>query len=483
MNYKDLGLKVGLEVHFQLDVEKKLFCNCSTKMEEKPYTYVIRKLKPIYSELGEIDIAAQYEYLRDRTFIYEVYRNDSCLVELDEEPPHDINQEALKIALQIAKLFNCKIPNKIIVMRKVVIDGSNTSGFQRTALVGYDGYFEFKNRKIPITQICLEEDSAAIDKEENGKVYYKLNRLGIPLVEIDTGILEGFEPKEIEEIAYYIFLIASSTRKIRKQLGAIRQDVNVSIEKGNRVEIKGVQRLSLISKVIEKEVERQLELIKQGKKVEKETRAAKEDGTTVFLRPLPGSGRMYPETDIKPISTREILENLEIPEPLTKIIERYEKEYKLSKDLINNLIKSDYFFFFEEVVKNCKNLEPSIIASILTSTLKDIERKEKIEIKISEERLMEFFKALNEKKIFKEASYEILKEMNRNDESIEKIIEKLNLRPLSKEEVIEIIKNVLKNEENEKKALGIFISKIKGRYDVSDAIKLFEEIKSIFKNS
>jgi len=483
MNYKEFGLKVGLEIHFQLDLDEKLFCNCSTKMEEKPYAYIIRKLKPVYSELGEIDVAAQYEYLRNRTFIYEIFKNESCLVELDEEPPHDINQEALKISLQIAKLFNCKIPDKIIVMRKIVIDGSNTSGFQRTALVGYDGYFEFKNKIIPITQICLEEDSAAIDKEENGKVYYKLNRLGIPLIEIDTGILEGFEPKEIEEIAYHIFLIASSTKKIRKQLGAIRQDVNVSIEKGNRVEIKGVQRLSLISKVIEKEVERQLELIKQGKKVEKETRAAKEDGTTVFLRPLPGAGRMYPETDIKPISTKEILEKLEIPEPLTKIIERYEKQYKLSKDLINNLIRSDYFFFFEEIVKNCKNLEPSIIASILTSTLKDIERREKEEIKISEERLMEFFKALNEKKIFKEASYEILKEMNRSNESVEKIVEKLNLKPLSKKEVIEIIRDVSRNEKNEKKALGIIISKIRGRYDVNDAIELFKEIKNLFKNS
>ena len=477
MNYKELGLKVGLEIHFQLDVEKKLFCNCSTKMSEKPYAYVIRKLKPVYSELGEIDVAAQYEYLRNRTFVYEIYKNETCLVELDEEPPHDINQEALKIALQIAKLFNCKIPDKVIVMRKIVIDGSNTSGFQRTALIGYDGYFEFKNRKIPITQICLEEDSAAIDREENEKVYYKLNRLGIPLIEIDTGILEGYEPKEIEEIAYHIFLIASSTKKIKKQLGAIRQDVNVSIEGGNRVEIKGVQRLSLISKVIEKEVERQLELIKQGKKVEKETRAAKEDGTTVFLRPLPGAGRMYPETDIKPINTKEILEKLEIPEPLTKIIERYEKKYKLSKDLINNLIKSDYFFFFEEVVKICKNLEPSIIASILTSILKDIERKEKTEIKISEERLIEFFKALNEKRIFKEASYEILKEMNKSNESLEKIVEKLNLKPLSKEEAIEIIKDVLRSEKNEKKALGIVISKIRGKYDINDAIKLFEEIK------
>ena len=476
MNYKELGLKVGLEIHFQLDVNKKLFCSCSSAMREKePIAIVKRKLHPVVSELGEVDVAAQFEYLRNRTFFYEVFKNETCLVELDEEPPHNPNEEALKVALQIAKLFNCKIPEQVFTMRKTVIDGSNTSGFQRTMIVGFDGYFEFKGRKIPITQICLEEDAAAIDKEENGNVYYKLNRLGIPLVEIDTGIIEGFEPKEIEEIAYQIFLIASSTRRIRRQIGAIRQDINVSISGGERVEIKGVQKLSLISKVIEKEVERQLELIKKGEKVKKETRAAKEDGTTEFMRPLPGAERMYPETDIKPIKTEDILNNLEIPEPLNKRIERYEKEYKLSKSLIESLLKTDCFFLFEDLAKAFPNIEPTVIANILSSTLKDIERKEKVEIKLTEERLFEFFDALNRGFIFKEAAYDILKKMNKG-KSVEEVVKELGLTPLTKEEILKIIEETKKEVFDKKKMIGIVLSKVRGRANISEVMKLIENL-------
>jgi Glu-tRNA(Gln) amidotransferase subunit E-like FAD-binding protein len=476
MNYKELGLKVGLEIHFQLDVDRKLFCNCSSAMKEKePIAIVKRKLHPVASELGEVDIAAQFEYLRNRNFFYEVFKNESCLVELDEEPPHNPNEEALKVALQIAKLFNCKIPEYIFVMRKTVIDGSNTSGFQRTMILGFDGYFEFKGKKISITQICLEEDAAAIDKEENGNVYYKLNRLGIPLVEIDTGVIEGLEPKEIEEVAYQIFLISSSTGKIRRQIGAIRQDVNVSISGGERVEIKGVQKLSLISKVIEKEVERQSELIMKGEKVQKETRVAKEDGYTEFMRPLPGAERMYPETDVKPIKTEDILKDLEVPEPINKIIERYEKGYKLSKSLIESLLKTEYFFFFENVAKAFPKIEPSIISNILSATLKEIERKEKVEIKLSEERLLEFFDALNKGFVFKEAAYDILKKMNEG-ESVEEAVKELGLIPLTKEEILKIIEETKKEVSDKKKLIGIVLSKVRGRANISEVIKIIESL-------
>jgi Glu-tRNA(Gln) amidotransferase subunit E-like FAD-binding protein len=476
MNYKNLGLKVGLEIHFQLNVNKKLFCNCSAEMKEKePIKIVKRKLHPVASELGEMDVAAQFEYLKNRTFYYEVFKNESCLVELDEEPPHEPNSEALKISLQIAKLFNCTIPNQIFVMRKTVIDGSNTSGFQRTMIIGFDGYFEFKGNKIPITQVCLEEDAASIDKEENGKVYYKLNRLGVPLVEIDTGIIEGFEPKEIEEIAYQIFLIASSTGKIKSKLGAIRQDVNVSIKGGERIEIKGVQRLGLISRVIEKEVERQLDLIKKGEKVKKETRVAKEDGSTEFMRPLPGAERMYPETDIKPIKAEEILKDLEIPEALNKTIERYEKEYKLSKSLIDSLLKTEYFFLFEKLAKIFKNVEPTIIASILSSTLKEIERKEKIDVKIREEQLLEFFDALNKKLIFKEAAYDILKKMNEG-KSVDEAVKELGLKPLTKEEILKIIEECKREVKDKKKLIGIVLSKVRGRADIAEVMKILENL-------
>ncbi|MCS7094075.1 MAG: Glu-tRNA(Gln) amidotransferase subunit GatE [Candidatus Aenigmarchaeota archaeon] len=476
VDYKKIGLKVGLEIHFQLDVEKKLFCDCSTKMEEKNHKFVVvRKLYPTFSELGELDLAARYEYLRDRVFFYYFFEKECCLVELDEEPPHDVNLEALQIALQIAKLFNCKIPDEIHVMRKIVIDGSNTSGFQRTMIVGFDGYFEYKNRKVPIAQICLEEDAAAIEKEENGKVYYRLNRLGIPLVEISTGVLDGFDPKEIEEIAYQIFLISSSTQKIRRMLGAIRQDINVSIKNGARVEIKGIQRLGLISMVIEKEVERQTKLIEEGKSVEKETRAAKEDGSTEYMRPLPGAERMYPETDIKPVFVREILKNLKIPEPIPAIVERYEKDYKLSKELINSLLKSKYFFTFDRIVKS-SGVDPKVVANVLTATIKEIERKEKVEFDLDDKKIEEFFDGLKNKKFFKEAAYDVLKEMNKNKEaSLEEILENLNLKPLSEEEIKKIIEEEKKNVKDRSKLVGIVLSKVRGRADVQKVLEMLKE--------
>ncbi len=470
IDYKEL--KVGLEIHIQLDTQKKLFCNCSTKMMEKPIGKIIRKLHPTYSELGEIDEAAMYEYLKDKTFVYYIYKNETCLVELDEEPPHEVNKEALEIALQIALLFNCKVPEEIQVMRKIVIDGSNTSGFQRTMLIGYDGYFEYKGKKIRIPTIYLEEDAAAKEKEENGKVYYRLNRLGIPLVEIDTEVLTGFSPKEIEEIAYYIWLIASSTRKVKKVIGAIRQDVNISIFNNERVEIKGVQELSLISKVIEYEIKRQLEILKRGEKIKKETRAAKQDGTTEFMRPLPGAERMYPETDIKPIKTTEIIKKIKLPERIDKIIERYEKQYKLSKDLINSLLKSGYFFDFEDYVKKF-NLEPKIIANVFGNILVNLRRKN---LEIDIETVNEVLKKLEKGEILKESIEKILEYCFEKKVNVEKAIEDLNLKILSDEELEKIILETVKEVERKDKIFGVIMKKVRGK---ASAEKVMEILKKL----
>jgi glutamyl-tRNA(Gln) amidotransferase subunit E len=259
MNFKTIGLKVGIELHQQLDTQHKLFCNCSTGMKEKEPTEVVtRKQHPVAGELGEVDTATQYEYLRNRNFQYQVFKKENCLVELDEEPPHEINREALQIALQVALLLNCKIPNEIHVMRKTVTDGSNTTAFQRTAIVGTDGFLKYKGKKIEIRLVSLEEDATAVVSEENGIATYRLNRLAVPLVEIATGILSGFSPEEIQDIAYNIGMLCRSTNKVKRGLGSIRQDINVSTKVGERVEIKGVQELGLLGKVVENEVFRQV---------------------------------------------------------------------------------------------------------------------------------------------------------------------------------------------------------------------------------
>jgi glutamyl-tRNA(Gln) amidotransferase subunit E (EC 6.3.5.7) len=212
------------------------------------------------SELGEVDPAAMWEFRKRRVFVYEGYYDTTCLVELDEEPPHEPDPGSLEAALAIAQMFNAKVFDEIYIMRKIVIDGSNTSGFQRTMLVAHDGLAKFFDYKVPIQTIALEEDAARKIEERGDTVVYRLDRLGIPLIEISTGILT-YSPQEVMEVAYYIGHSIKMTGKAKRGLGTVRQDVNVSISNGAKTEIKGVPDLSLIPKVIEYEVQRQLNLL------------------------------------------------------------------------------------------------------------------------------------------------------------------------------------------------------------------------------
>ncbi len=261
LNYEEIGLKVGLEIHIQLDTREKLFCSCPTKLVEiDPEDLFVRELRPTRSELGEVDVAALLEWKKGRKYEYHAPRTASCLVEADEEPPHELNREALVIALAVAKALNMYIVDEIHVMRKIVIDGSNTSGFQRTSIIALDGYIMDGDKKIGIQTLCLEEDAARKLGEEKNFVKYKLDRLGIPLIEIATAP-DIHDPEQAERVAFKIGQLVRLTGKAKRGLGTIRQDLNVSIKGGAKIEIKGVQHLYLISKVVEYEVMRQIKLL------------------------------------------------------------------------------------------------------------------------------------------------------------------------------------------------------------------------------
>ncbi|NIO44923.1 MAG: Glu-tRNA(Gln) amidotransferase subunit GatE, partial [Candidatus Aenigmarchaeota archaeon] len=313
-DYKKIGFKCGIEIHNRLNTKTKLFCNCKPRFSEiKPIFLIKRKLRAVAGELGQVDVAAMYEYLRDRTFFYNSYSDETCLIETDEEPPMPINKEALEVALQVALLLKAEIPDEIHIMRKTVIDGSNTCAFQRTAIVGLNGVLETSKGKVGITNVCLEEESAGIVKQEDNEITYRLDRLGIPLIEIGTAP-DIKSPEHAKEVAEKLGMIIRSTGKSQRGIGVTRQDVNVSIAKGARVEIKGVQELDLIPEVIENEIKRQQDLILKDKKPKDETRIAKEDGTTEFTRPLPGGERMYPETDLETVViTKGFLSKIKIP--------------------------------------------------------------------------------------------------------------------------------------------------------------------------
>ncbi|MFH1235145.1 MAG: Glu-tRNA(Gln) amidotransferase subunit GatE [Candidatus Diapherotrites archaeon] len=268
MDYSALGLKCGLEVHQQLDTGK-LYCRCPSLLREgKPDFVFRRRLRASASEMGEIDRAAAEQSGRQMLFEYNSFNDCCCLVEADEEPPKPADQLALETALKISLMCNARVFDELFAMRKIVVDGSNTTGFQRTMLVAENGSLDLGKKKIGIQTIVLEEDACRPVEKTADKVIFSLDRQGIPLVEIATAP-EIKSPEEAQDCALKIGELLRRTCKAKRGLGTIRQDINISIEGGARVEIKGVQELEMIAKVVEFEVHRQAALIELKKELEK----------------------------------------------------------------------------------------------------------------------------------------------------------------------------------------------------------------------
>ena len=534
-------MKIGLEVHQQLKTQK-LFCSCPSQMEEgEGNVKIIRHLHPVLSELGKIDRAALAEFEKGKTFEYFAYHNSNCLVETDEEPPHAMNTQALAIALQISHQLGAKPVDEVHCMRKIVIDGSNTGGFQRTAIVAMNGVLETDQGRIFIPQIALEEESAGIVERKAGGDVYRLDRLGIPLVEISTApeIRDGEHAREVAE---KIGLLLRATSQVARGIGTIRQDLNISIEGGARVEIKGAQELKLLPLLVEHEVQRQkalLKIITEVKKREKsfvgeiqdvtsvfqnteskliakglqrgekafamgvahhtgllgreinpnrryatelseyaktagvkgiihsdevlgtydisesetekikqqlavstgdafilvvaspgiaqkalekvaqrlymlfipeETRKANPDGTSSYLRPLPGSARMYPETDVPPILfTTEFLKQIKRGESLE------EKQKKLQKllnpEMAGKILRSPHLPLFEKLVR--EGIEPMLVAATLENTMIALRREG---ILPTEEQVEEALHGYQEGKWAKAAIPEILRNPSKKNE-------------------------------------------------------------------
>src|SRR3990167_9094836 len=371
-DYKGFGFKCGLECHQQIE-SNKLFCSCPSLVNDDAQADIFfsRKLRAAVGETGLIDQAAAYEMQKGKTFQYEACSSSSCLVEFDEEPPHLVNMHALKVAL----LLHAKIVEEIHFMRKTVVDGSNVSGFQRTALIAMNGYIDTSQGRVTIPSICLEEEAAKKLEGHEHLVKFRLDRLGVALVEIATDASIQ-DPEHAKEVASLLGMILRSTGKVKRGLGTIRQDVNISIAGHPRVEVKGFQELRYMPTVIQQEITRQ---IQEAKKGEAHVRKANPDGTSSYLRPMPGAARMYPETDIPPIPiTKELLASITLPELLDAKALRYEKDYALSAELARMLVAEDVDF--PGYVKEFPKLETKFLAYVLVNTPKEIQKRYSLDI-------------------------------------------------------------------------------------------------------
>ncbi|HVY01842.1 MAG TPA: Glu-tRNA(Gln) amidotransferase subunit GatE [Candidatus Nanoarchaeia archaeon] len=375
MDYSKIGLKAGIEIHQQLETSEKLFSHAPSYLRNEKADYIVqRKLHKVAGEQGQVDAAVKHEAEQDREFHYEGYNDTVSLVELDEEPPYMVNQEALEECLKVALLLNCEIYQNTQIMRKTVIDGSNTSGFQRTVLIGHDGYVETSFGKVRIDTVVLEEDSARIISKDERKAVYRLDRLGIPLIEIATAP-DMNTPEQIKETALKIGEILRACN-VKRGLGTIRQDVNVSIKGHDRVEIKGFQDPKMMIETVNKEILRQQKDISEGK-VKGEVRGALETGETEFLRPMPGKARMYPETDLPLLYV-----SLDLINKLKKNLPKLKQEIKVElkkKGLNDEMIKlvlEDGVDEFETLL-NVYDKDANLVAKMITLWRQEFSSKTK----------------------------------------------------------------------------------------------------------
>ncbi len=595
MDYKKIGLKVGLEIHQQLE-GKKLFCNCPAEIiDTEPSQILKRNLRAVAGETGVVDEAAMHEHGKEKHFLYYSYDESCCLVEHDEEPPHSMNNEALETCLMVAKLVKAKLVDEIQVMRKTVVDGSNVSGFQRTALIGVDGCMKTSEGKISIPFLCLEEDAAKIIEKTDSYSSYNLSRLGIPLIEIATGP-DIKTPEGAKEAAEMLGMILRSTKRVKRGLGTIRQDVNVSIKGGERIEIKGAQDLKMVPTLVKNEILRQQNLLKIMKLVPKkeikdvqidlglkkceskvvqsafknkgvvygvklegfkgflgaelqpgkrlgtelsgyakvkagvgglfhsdelpkygitekdvasirkklkcgakdgfiliadgrdkvskglsaavwranqvkkgvlnEVRNANPDGTTSFLRPMPGAARMYPETDVKPSRPFKV----DVPELIVEKASRI-KEYGLGKDLADLLAKSHKVSLFEGFVKKFKKLKPAFIAEVMLPKLIEIKRRHDVDTNnISDKELEELFFNLN-KGLPKQVVEEVIIELAKGND-----VDYSKYKGVSDKELMKEIKKIVSKNKNVPfgSLMGKCMAEFRGKVDgkkVSEVLK------------
>ncbi len=581
---------VGLELHQQLDTQRKLFCHCATVIrDDEPDGHFIRRLRPTQSEMGEIDPAALFEFQRQKRFCYEYYNDTTCLVEADEEPPHDLCEEAINTCLTMAIFLKSEPVDEIHPMRKIVIDGSNTTGFQRTTVIANGGEVIVGDKTIGIQTICLEEDAARkiADDDENNMRVYRLDRLGIPLIEVATDP-DIHTPDEAQEVALALGLLLRSTGEVKRGLGTIRQDVNVSIKDGAIIEIKGFQQLDMLSELVELEIQRQVTLleirdelkvrgikpkdikkeivdvtdifnkseskviknalksggvvyavklpgfdgligteiqperrlgtefsdyakfwgdvggifhtdelpkygitetdvsetrkaVKAGKQdavvlvaaskerctdaliavvdraqvavkgVPVETRTPLHNGTSKYARPRPGSKRMYPETDVRPVQITEsrlkkIKKNM--PETIEGREKRFIKEYGLSSDLSYQITRSVNLNLFEQII-NETSVSPTLVAATLENTVVSLHRDQIPIENLQDSHFLGLFQSISKNEISSEAIPDVLTYLANNPKSDTRMaIEATGLGMASINEVEKIIKKLIENRQD-----------------------------------
>jgi len=267
-DYAAIGFICGLEVHQQLATRRKLFCRCPAGVNTRQVdAEVLRHMRPTLSELGQYDGCALMEFKTNKEIVYRLARSCVCTYELDDTPPFPIDENAVRISLEIARMFGMSLVSELQVMRKQYLDGSIPTGFQRTGMIAIGGEIPFRtselgaDRVIRLRQLTLEEDSCREIYDVGHRIVFRTDRLGMPLIETVTEP-DLLTPHDVAAGGRLLAEVARASGKVRRGAGAARQDVNVSIAGSRRIEIKGVPQHRTLPRLVHVEAFRQLELLR-----------------------------------------------------------------------------------------------------------------------------------------------------------------------------------------------------------------------------
>lgn len=445
----------GLEIHVQLETDSKLFCDCPTNYQEAPAN------------------------------------TNVCPVCLNQPgaKPYPTNEKAIENALMISLMLNCKIDkNFTYFMRKHYDYPDLPSGYQKTSVpIGYDGELN----GVRIHEIHMEEDPGQY-KPDKGIVDF--NRSGIPLIEIVTEP-DMHSPEEARNFLKELIRVLQYSGGARGE-GTMRADVNVSINGGNRVEMKNINSIKGAYKALKFEVVRQKNLVKRGHEVQQETRAYLESQMiTVGMRKKEDADdyRFIPDPDLPPmkITDEQINEILEVmPEAPHNKVKRFVEEYGIDEESAKVLTSElDLAQVYEEVAKE---VDPKFAAKWMRDELKRVLTYNKMDFAdsgILADDLIELFNMLLNKEITTKAGQRIVEQMPNNKQTPKQIAEELGLigvvkndevQAAAKQAVEENPKAVEDYHNGEKASLNFLMGQVmrltRGKADPRETVKILKEL-------
>jgi aspartyl-tRNA(Asn)/glutamyl-tRNA(Gln) amidotransferase subunit B len=462
--------KIGLEIHCQLTkLESKLFCSCKANYREfKPNHNICPVCMGLPGSLPRL------------------------------------NQKAVESATSIALALNCTTPEKIAFFRKNYFYPDLPKNFQITQLnvygdmsVGGEGYVDVEGKKIKITRIQLEEDPGRLiyegTSERTKTTLVDYNRAGTPLVEIVTD--PDFEnPRQVRVFLNILSDLLENLGVAEPGLeGAMRADGNVSIEDGNKVEIKNIGSFHDLEKALHFELTRQQSLSERDIEIVMETRHW-DDRRKITIssrsKEEDQDYRYFLENDIPWVKiNQETRDNLKknMPESIGSKRERYVEKYDIAPQVADILSSDKYYSELFESAHDESNAK-DVANLITTDLLSFIDTKEKKQTsKVTSQHLSDLVNAVNSKILTRNSSKIALQEIVKSGKSVNDLLEEMDIGQVSNSSEIENI--ISKIFEEEKQAVidakerpetvnflvGKVMQKTKGK---ADPVKTLELIKS-----